>query len=221
MLVSFPICSSVIVKGIFLRRFNAIVKFLSAKFNNLSFKATFNSFWPCTNELFFPLRCHQEVVAAVFLRVWIFYPLQHHLRACSRSHRCPSLELSCRLLDSSQLEYKPIPAPQPPTLLCLLSLPGGFLSTRALCSACVRGSWELQRAHEELEPVHRHPSFPVPRWGKPPEKLDANNLLTPLLAAFLPPLPPTHSTSWGHAYPSEDYLYPHSFLGVSFWSNPN
>lgn len=83
------------------------------------------------------MRCHQEVVAAVFLRVWIFYPLQHHLRACSRSHRCPSLELSCRLLDSSQLEYKPIPAPQPPTLLCLLSLPGGFLSTRGLCSACV------------------------------------------------------------------------------------
>lgn len=78
--------------------------------------------------------------------------MQQHLSVCSGNLRCPSLELFYRLLDSSQLEYTPIPAPQPSTLLCLLSLPGGFLSTRGVCSACVQGSCELQRLMRNWSP---------------------------------------------------------------------
>lgn len=127
----------------------------------------------------------------------------------SRHYGCCKLDLFCHLLDSLQLSYTPVPSPQLSTRLCPVSLPGGFLRTREACSARVQGSWELQWAREELESMHRHPSFPVPQCSKFPEKLDANSLLrhTVLLAAFLL----THSTSWGHSYPRKRLLVPTFF----------
>lgn len=195
---------------------------LQSWINNLCFKANFNSFGHCTNELFFPSRCHQGVVAVVFLHVWTFCPLQHHLRVCSRSYRCPRLDPSAIFWIPwrCSIHYH-FPLNHPHSSACFLCLEA-FLARGELALPVCRAA--------------RNYSGLVRNWSPcidTPASLSlgaANSQKTwmPITCSCTHPywLPssllslPTHSTSWGHSYPQESTTCTHILSSGSALEQP-